>query len=149
MNQAAERIESLKAGIASAAGAAIVWSGLQLGAIWAIFPELDGQVWQRALWSPETGLQLGIAIFSGFLFGVTYRYIVRSDRNTHLRSGAAGAFGLVRGLAEIDRSLLQAPIWASALVLLENLLLFGLLSLWLDWLLQKGWLQEFGANLED
>lgn len=149
MNQAVERIESLKAGVAAASGAAIIWSGLQLSTIWAVFPELNRQVWQRAVLSPETGLALGIAIFSGFLFGVTYRYIVRSDRNAHLRSGAAGAFGLVRGLAEIDQAGLHVPIWASALVLLENLLLFGLLSLLLDWLLQKGWLQEFGANLED
>ncbi|CAI5957943.1 unnamed protein product [Closterium sp. NIES-65] len=37
------------------------------------------------------------------LFGVTYRYIVRKDMgNIHLKAGAVGAFGLARGLAQVD-----------------------------------------------
>ncbi|NJN88715.1 MAG: hypothetical protein HC881_23575, partial [Leptolyngbyaceae cyanobacterium SL_7_1] len=47
-------------------------------------------------------LQGAIALATGFLFGVSYRYIVRQDENSHLKSGAILAFGIIRGLAQID-----------------------------------------------
>lgn len=43
-----------------------------------------------------------IAGFSGFLFGVTYRYIIRVDTNPHLKTGGIWDFGLVRGLTQIE-----------------------------------------------
>lgn len=149
MNQAVERIESLKAGLAGATGASIVFSGLWLGSVWVMLPGLSGDQWIRALFSLETLLQASFVGFSGFLFGVTYRYIVRRDQNPHLRSGAALAFGLVRGLAQIDASLMRDPIWISGIKLLESMLLFGILALMLDWLLQRGWLKPFDAASEN
>jgi hypothetical protein len=46
-----------------------------------------------------SGIILG---FSGFLFGVTYRYIIRVDTNPHLKTGGILVFGLVRGLTQIE-----------------------------------------------
>jgi hypothetical protein len=51
------------------------------------------------------GISLAIGTVSGFLFGVTYRYVIRSDRNSHLNDGAVLAFGLVRGLALVEKNL--------------------------------------------
>ncbi|MFN4832683.1 MAG: hypothetical protein ACK5AW_07595, partial [Pseudanabaena sp.] len=50
-------------------------------------------------------IKLGMIGFSGFLFAVTYRYIVRRDRNSHLKSGAILAFACIRSFATIDRDL--------------------------------------------
>lgn len=63
-----------------------------------------------ARWSVLTVLSLNWAIFlhlanavlAGFLFGVTYRYVVRQGENPHLSSGAVLAFALVRGLAQLE-----------------------------------------------
>jgi hypothetical protein len=44
------------------------------------------------------------AIISGFLFGVTYRYVVRNDDNPHLKDGTVAAFALVRGLVPLQLS---------------------------------------------
>ena len=46
----------------------------------------------------ETAVSLAGVLVSCFLFGLTYRYIVRRDlENTNLKAGAVAAFGLVRG----------------------------------------------------
>jgi hypothetical protein len=86
-----------------------------------------------------------LAGFSGFLFGITYRHIIRHDRDAHLQSGAVGAFGLVRGLA-----MLPVPQWerwepwlVAGLTLGESLLLFSLGRWMLDWCLAQGWVQRF------
>ncbi|HEY9880926.1 MAG TPA: hypothetical protein V6D29_20880, partial [Leptolyngbyaceae cyanobacterium] len=42
-----------------------------------------------------------IAAVSGSLFGITYRYAVRRDRNPQLRAGVVLAFSVVRGLAQV------------------------------------------------
>jgi hypothetical protein len=107
-----ERIESVKAGIFGA-GAFIVAELLffvaqslvqdlaQNMALDAL-PELEAE--NIALdWS--WGIYLAIGTISGFLFGVTYRYVIRSDRNSHLNDGAVLAFGLVRGLALVEKNL--------------------------------------------
>lgn len=140
MNQAAERVESLKAGLAGAAAATI------LAAIPVSY--LLDKFWLFA--KPDSGLnssllQLSVAALSGFLFGVTYRYVVRADRNSHLRSGAVLAFGLVRGLAQLEITLITDPYWLTGLRILESLLLFALVALLLDYLMQRGWLKQFDA----
>jgi hypothetical protein len=86
-----------------------------------------------------------IAAISGFLFGVTYRYIVRDDRNPHLKSGAVAAFGLVRGLAEVDAGLhLQSHnLWWFSLVTLESVLLFAIARIALDFAISQGWIDTF------
>jgi len=49
-------------------------------------------------------LRIGFSGATGFLFGITYRYAVRSDpANPHLKSGAIGAFALTRTFAAVER----------------------------------------------
>ena len=100
-----ERIDSLKAGSIGA---------IALGVATGVFDLLNHWIhlhsWGSALVTAQSwfdqGLTLGFAIISGFLFGVTYRYILRDDPNPHLRTGAIAAFGLIRGFAQIDAGLL-------------------------------------------
>ena len=51
-----------------------------------------------------TFVKISGAIISGFLFGVTYRYVVRNDDNPHLKDGTVAAFALVRGLVPLQLS---------------------------------------------
>lgn len=82
----ADRMESVKAGLLSGI-VALCCGGL-------LAPLRPGQ---EALWL--AALASGLC---GFLFGITYRYVVRDDSNRHLGSGAVGAFGLVRGLTLLE-----------------------------------------------
>ncbi|XP_021757745.1 uncharacterized protein LOC110722760 [Chenopodium quinoa] len=53
--------------------------------------------------SPQLLLQLGVTFVSCALFGVTFRYAVRRDiDDSHLKTGAAGAFAVVKGLATLS-----------------------------------------------
>ena len=103
-----ERIESLKAG-----GIAGIAFGITYG-LSVLVNRAFG------LNAEETLIKLAIALLSGFLFGVTYRYIIRTDSNSHLKEGAILAFGLVRGggLAEMTDPLLDNGVFL-AIVLLE------------------------------
>ncbi|TVQ58749.1 MAG: hypothetical protein EA366_06120 [Spirulina sp. DLM2.Bin59] len=71
-----------------------------------------------------TGLTLAIALGTGFLFGVAYRYTVRGDRNPHLWQGVVWAFSGVR-----TGALWQAhPHWGwleLATLGLESVICFG------------------------
>ncbi len=129
-----ERVESLKAGVVSGSTAAALWSAIALAA----GPRLD-------LDRPGLLLAAGIAGFSGFLFGVTYRYVIRHDRNPHLKSGAVGAFALVRGLAQIEPLLRQESIpWELIVILLgQNMVMFTVARWVLDGASDRGWLSRF------
>ena len=59
------------------------------------------------------------------LFGVTYRYIIRSDKNPQLKAGGILAFGLVRGLTQIELGLnSDSTIWPFLVLAAESLLWF-------------------------
>jgi hypothetical protein len=141
-----DRIESLKAGILGAIATAVMFSTLLLinssilAARFEFLREL--RIDNPAL--PEL-ISGAIAAISGFLFGVTYRYIVRSDRNPHLKSGAVAAFGLVRGLAQVDVGLhLQSHnLWWFSLVTLESVLLFAIARIALDIAISRDWVKAF------
>ena len=96
MHDKLERIESVKAGSLSGITAGIGYVAI------STIDKLMLPEYSRSLIS--LGLEAAISIVTGFLFGVTYRYIVRTDRNDHLNTGAVLAFGLVRGLAQLDVS---------------------------------------------
>lgn len=141
MNDRLERIESLKAGSLSAIATGIAY-GLMLA--------LD-----RLTPSRHTGtlvslaLEVAIAGAGGFLFGVTYRYIIRTDRNDHLNSGAVLAFGLVRGLAQVnvrDLELDLAQIATNVVILAENILLFTIARYTLDYALTVRWILPFKSS---
>lgn len=149
MNQAAERVESLKAGLVGAlAATGVFWAGVALSSLYQPwFDAIVTQPWPRSGALPWPNLpgfallfQSGVALLSGFLFGVTYRYVVRNDRNSHLQSGAVLAFGLVRGLAQVDLSDAYA---LAGFKIVESLLLFGMAAWVLDQLMQRGWLKQF------
>lgn len=155
-----ERIESLKAGILAGVTATIAWLILQLIDPWLLgglfgdvvsknFSLAGGPVNTNFIW--QSFFSGAIALISGFLFGVTYRYIVRQDDNVHLKSGAIAAFGLVQGLGAVNQGIWrnQGPIfqfnyiWSYSLQCLESLLIFAIAGLCLDWVIKKGLIKSF------
>lgn len=135
-----ERIESVKAGIT----AALVFGIAEAGMIFThgyFGLQSDSLV---SLTYGDLGLELGvhlaIAVVSGFLFGVTYRYIIRGDCNPHLQDGAVLAFGLVRGLAAIEGTEFSF-LWG--LVVLESVVCFTITRLTLDTALKFKLLRPF------
>lgn len=125
MTDQQQRIYSLRAGmvasvvVAIADGVGLLFNhyflGWELGGTWGFLLSLLG------------------AGFSGFLFGVTYRYLINPQRDHHLEMGAVGAFALVKvlGLVESQGAALtmaQGVMWA---VLLGEYLLGFSLARWL------------------
>ena len=114
----AERMASLKAGaLASISGGSIFVGAVVFNhqviattfpAFWVL--QMQGLNWQ--------GLGSGvIALLSVFLFGVTYRYIVRTDENPQLQSGAVMAFSMARGLAQVDVGVMaNGTVWPFAVL---------------------------------
>lgn len=150
----AERVESLKAGSLAGLLAALFFGGTLVGnpALLRWLMPLLGKSMNALEIAPVTPPDFRllaswtIAAFSGFLFGVTYRYILRKDQNPHLKSGAILAFGLVRGLAQIDSVLVdQQSLLPCAILGLESILLFMVARLGLDSALQQGWIKPFAS----
>jgi hypothetical protein len=136
MNDRSERIESVKAGSLSGIAA-----GIGYGAIVTIDRSILGG---HSLPLISLGLEMAIAIAGGCLFGVTYRYIIRTDRNNHLNSGAVLAFGLVRGLAQVDvKGLEPVQILSNGAVVVESILLFTIARYLLDYALSVRWIAPF------
>lgn len=130
-----ERIESLKAGLL--AGLTVLSAFCLASVANSILggqPEIDLLV--------SLAIRSAIALLSGFLFGVTYRYAIRDDRNPHLKSGVVFAFGLVRGLAQVDGALdgEKAPLFV-AVWAIESVLFFAMASGVLDWAIDRRWVQ--------
>jgi hypothetical protein len=142
-SDAAERIESLKAGLIGGSTAAI---GHVL--ILGLFT-LAGLPFPAAF-NDElmiAGLQGAIAFFTGFLFGVTYRYIIRQDSNPQLKAGGGLAFGLARGLAQVEGALRLEAAWLTVAVqVAESVGMIAIAALSLEWSIGQGWLKPFGKG---
>jgi hypothetical protein len=142
MHDRLERIESVKAGSLS---------GIAAGVSYCLMMTVDRFLlgeYSRSLVS--LGLELLIAIVSGFLFGVTYRYIIRTDRNDHLNSGAVLAFGLVRGLAQVDVDKFElSHIWMDGLIVGKSILLLAIARYALDRALAARWILPFARQNQD
>jgi hypothetical protein len=133
-----ERLESVKAGV--------------LGAITFIIPyfitlRLNDVLWEYTPIPLVTlGLKLAIALISGFLFGVTYRYIIRNETNSHLKDGAVFAFGLIRGLVPLEMS---SQVWESlgeiSLLGIESIVCFAIVRFSLDFALYRHWIKPFSS----
>ena len=140
-----ERIESIKAGVLAAITTTVVFVAATVinhQVMAATFPEL--WVLQMQELNGQGLVSGAIALFSGFLFGVTYRYIVRLDDNPHLSSGAVMAFSLVRGLAQVDVGVMaNGAIWPFAILGFESFVMFAITRVLLDWGLWLGWIQPF------
>jgi hypothetical protein len=146
VNESAERIESLKAGTVSALSVALIESVIAVGnsLVLAQFEEFT------ALHITTTVDWLGriaIAFISGFLFGITYRYVIRDDENSHLKDGAVLAFGLVRGLApvEINQNLLDT-VWLFGVLSLESIVCFLVARFTLDWAFHRHWIKPLKSS---
>ena len=136
MQHRLERIESIKAGSLG---------GITTGSVYALTMVLERLLLTGYSGSLlGAGLKVAVAIVSGFLFGVTYRYIIRTDRNAHLNSGAVLAFGLVRGLAQLDVDefeLLQ--IWVDGFIVVKSVVMFAISRYTIDYALNASWILPF------
>jgi hypothetical protein len=137
MTTFADRLESLKSGMVAGSMAAGTEGSIQL--IQGI-SNLGG--------SASYGLDFGfgvdvaIAALSGFLFGVTCRYAIRQDANPHLSSGVVLAFGLVRGLAQVNGQDLSLSIFPLVVfAVLESILLFAVAYAGLSMAMRIGWVK--------
>ncbi|OKH30726.1 hypothetical protein NIES2119_30460 [[Phormidium ambiguum] IAM M-71] len=138
----AERIESLKAGICGALSLSLAFSVMTLLHLF-----LAQQFPAVAIWQTPTLINLlfsgGVAFLSGFLFGITYRYIIRQDENSHLQEGAVLSFGLVRGLAQVDIGLKwENTFWSLGFLCIESLLLFAFARFALDLAIYRQWVKS-------
>jgi hypothetical protein len=139
MHDRVERIESVKAGTLSGIAA-----GIGYGSIVTIDRLLVSNNSQSLT---SLGLEIAIAIVGGFLFGVTYRYIIRTDRNDHLNSGAVLAFGLVRGLSQIDANeFALSQLWIDGLIVIKSILIFAIARYLLDLALVLRWISPFKSS---
>jgi hypothetical protein len=144
-----ERIESVKAGIFGAGAFTVaelvffVAQEMTQGVVLDFLPELKAETITLD-WS--WGISLAIGTVSGFLFGVTYRYVIRSDRNSHLNDGAVLAFGLVRGLALVEKNLalldLSKLLSLGGLVL-QSIVCFAIARLILDLAIARKLIKPF------
>jgi hypothetical protein len=133
---AAERLESLKAGVIAAVG-----TGVTFTVVWGIH-RLIAEPLSVSL--GQFAIKAAIALFSGFLFGVTYRYVIRTDQNLQLSTGAVFAFGLIRGLATVENQLLNFQFGVNmAIAIAENIILFAGAAIVLNVAFQKSWVQRF------
>jgi hypothetical protein len=141
MHDKIERIESVKAGSLGGIAAGISY-GLMATIDRLMLPEYSQSL-------VSIGLEAAILIITGFLFGVTYRYVIRTDRNDHLNSGAVLAFGLVRGLAQIDVAEFDlAQIWLDGLIIGKSILLFAIARYVLDRALEMSWVLPFAQDTQ-
>ncbi|MHC5829829.1 MAG: hypothetical protein ACYT04_81365, partial [Nostoc sp.] len=87
-----------------------------------------------------------IAFFSGLLFGVTYRYIIRSDKNPQLKAGGVLAFGLVRGLTQIELGWnSHSTILPFVVLAFESVLWFAIAAIAVDIAIKLRWLKPFSS----
>ena len=143
----AERIESVKA--ATLGGLSIltlfvtttVMSNLLLPQYFALLNPLQVDIHNYRFL-----ISAAIASFCGFLFGVTYRYIIRTDKNPQLKAGGVMAFGLIRGLTQIEMGFTYTNNLFPFIVLTgESILYFGVAALALDIALKRGWVKPFNG----
>jgi hypothetical protein len=139
-----ERIESLKAGTFAAVSFTLAYGVVLLvdELILAVrFEEISQLPFSLGI---DLGIKIAIAFLNGFLFGVTYRYIIRGDRNSHLKDGAVLAFGLVKGCAPLQISNdLHRDILLLAILAIESLVCFATARFTLDLALHRGFLKPF------
>jgi hypothetical protein len=142
----AERIESLKAGILSALSLTFSYGITTLGNSW-VLAQFEGLAALQSTNITNLLVKLAIAFFSGFLFGITYRYIIRDDQNSHLKEGAVLAFGLVRGLAPVEvETNLAESFWVLGVLGVESIVYFTLARFTLDWALHHHWVKPFKSG---
>lgn len=141
----AERLESLKAGVIGSISLGLAFLSTSLiNVLW-----LD-KYYHLVNYNTINIVNLQVILsgiivgFSGFLFGVTYRYIIRVDTNPHLKTGGILAFGLVRGLTQIEVGWnINNPVLPFLILAAESVLWFALAAFVLDTAILRKWLKPF------
>nr|WP_228023948.1 hypothetical protein [Synechocystis salina] len=131
-------MESIKAGCLGAIAFGLVYGLTWLGNSYFSLLTTPNSDWM------SLGLNVGSSLLSGFLFAVTYRYIIRQDDNAHLRDGAVLAFTLVRSGGLIELPTTEDPL-AIAILMGESLISFAVVRSSLDWAMDWGWLRPFNS----
>ncbi len=136
-----ERIESVKAGILGA----VAFTVAELVIILAktLIVELVAKPEATAVVDWQLLIQLAIGSISGFLFGVTYRYIIRDDRNFHLNDGAVLAFGLVRGLALVEVNFVLSELLSLLFLVFQSIICFAIARFILDLAISRKIIKPF------
>jgi ABC-type transport system involved in cytochrome c biogenesis permease subunit len=143
---AAERIESLKAGTLSAFTFSLAYSAIAL-ANSLVLAEVSVLIRMQITTGFDLLLRVAVAWLSGFLFGVTYRYVIRTDENSHLKSGAVLAFGLVRGVAPLEiAGDILSQFWALGVLGIESIICFAIARFTLDWAIHHHWVKAFKST---
>lgn len=148
-----EKIESVKAGTIAALCLLVVFAIATVGNHWILAQHLENfadTLVDLSKLQQTLARAAGVAV-SGFLFGMTYRYVIRDDRNPHLKSGVVLAFGLVRAIPQVEPGISHligsAPnlkdIWPFATLGLESLILFAAARIVLDWAIARNWVKPF------
>ncbi len=145
-----EKIESLKAGICGGLALFLAFGVLTWVNHLLLTPYFSVLARLNIVQIDFTLLISGaIAAISGFLFGITYRYVIhQDDQNTHLQSGVVLAFGLVRGLAQVDMGLNNywPDLWPLVVLGLESIFLFAIARVQLDLALKAKWIKPFQSR---
>lgn len=145
-----DRIASIQAAGLTGALAGVVGAGLLL------LHRAAALGWAAAAASTVDGLagltfwiSVAIAALSGALFGITYRYAVRQDTNSYLRSGVIFAFSFVRGLALVNVGAAVTMMgWPFLIAITESLLMFSLAAAGLEVALRQGWIATVAGRME-
>lgn len=140
-----ERLESLKAGIV--AGSSLLFAFIFTTLVNSLFFAKYFVALNTFAVEPSNVQWLlsgAVAVICGLLFGVTYRYCVRGDRNFHLKSGAVLAFGGVRGLTQLDIGLnTSGSVLPFVVMAGESILWFTIAAIILNWAIGRGWVKSF------
>ncbi len=131
-----ERIESVKAGYLG---------GMAFTVAYVLILAINYTTWDVSVADVVSlGVKVAIAFISGFLFAVTYRYIIRTDKNGHLKDGAVLAFGLVRGLVPVELSSDVFHHWGQLAILgIESIICFMVARVCLEFAFHRGWIKLF------
>ncbi|MBE9168383.1 hypothetical protein IQ238_12965 [Pleurocapsales cyanobacterium LEGE 06147] len=113
-----ERNESLKAGIIAALSFAVADLAFILLNTFVLARQWESLIPLHVDVGINIFIHGGIGGISGLLFGVTYRYIIRDDNNSHLKDGAVLAFGIVRALALLETIMIFTDrFWSWTIIL--------------------------------
>lgn len=147
-NDMVERLESLKAGIFGGLSVCLTFlittflNNLLLAKYFTALSILQINIQDWRWW-----ISGAISCFCGLLFGVTYRYIIRSDDNPQLKAGGVLAFGLVRGLTQVDMGLCcYSTILPFVVLGAESVLWFAMSAIALDTAIKLGWIKPFKST---
>ncbi|MEH1904529.1 MAG: hypothetical protein V7L04_24765 [Nostoc sp.] len=142
----AERLESLKAGIIGGLSVCFAFAIVSVLNTFVLAKYFQTLVSLQSDFNWQWLMSGAVATFTGLLFGVTYRYIIRSDQNPQLKAGGVLAFGLVRGLTQIELGWnSHSTILPFVVLAFESVLWFGMAALALDIAIQLRWVKPFSS----